>query len=234
MSIRLKLLLFFFFLAFSSRGLDGDSTLYRQPSSELLEELESNSSYDYNIGPVRGEGESWLDRLRREIGYLLRRFWYGAVSNVWSRTLLIVLGAVALLYILYRILGPDRIGLATNRKRNLDTSKMVMEEIPEESLYQLLEKAERNKDWREYIHLQFHLLLRKLEASGHLKISPLKTSVDYRYEIKSETLAQQFAQLGRTFEYVWYGGFEADESRAQQYRQDCKKLGGLWEELVPI
>ncbi len=218
--VNIRVLLLVIGLSFSAFAEDSIPP-YREVSTELAQELQEDSDFEYKLH-VPSEQMGLSDLLQRRIQEFLRGLWSGLGSDA-GRALVYGLGAFLILYVLYRLMGPDRIGLATNKEiRNSDEFKHWEKSV--ESLESLLLRAEQNSDWREFIRLQFLMGLKTMDAAGYLKLSPKKTALDYSYEIKDRDLAQQFLHFSRTFEYVWYGGFEANKSRALNYRREFRKL----------
>lgn len=195
---------------------------YREASSELIAELEEDRDLEYqeqSSKPSESPGQMLLALLKKYLGKLFET----AGRSPLTRPILIFLGVLLGLYILYRIIGPDRLGLGHN-ERYSGPSHLSDFERSAESLEALMLKAEQAGDWREYIRLQFLIGLKQMQLKGHLKVSPQKTALDYQYEIQKRDLALRFKDFSRTFEYIWFGGFEADEDRARSYQLESKEL----------
>lgn len=213
------------FLLIFSFALQAEDSIpvYREVSPNLLEQLQED--HEYSI-PLPKDQLSANDLLQRKIQEFLSQLWRGLGSDA-GRALVYGLGAFLLIYVIYRLLGPDRIGLASNKTLSPSTEYQHWEKSVE-SLESLLLRAEQNSDWREFIRLQFLIGIKSLDEAGHLKLSPQKTALDYHYEISDPELAQQFLSFSRTFEYVWYGGFKSDKERALGYRREFRKLPVRW------
>ncbi len=196
--------------------------MYREPSSEMITELEDDRDLqykEYSGKQTESLGQRFLALLNKYLGNLFEK----AGRSPLTRPILIFLGVLLGLYILYRIIGPDRLGLRHN-ERYSGPSHLNDFERSAESLEALRLKAEQSGDWREFIRLQFLIGLKKMQLKGHLKVSPQKTALDYQYEIRKKDLALRFKHFSRTFEYIWFGGFEADEDRARSYQLESREL----------
>tara|TARA_Y100001934_G_C12184611_1_gene693317 strand:- start:81 stop:758 length:678 start_codon:yes stop_codon:yes gene_type:complete len=196
--------------------------VYRQPSSELIVELEKDRDLqyqEYSTNQPETLGQKILAFLREYFGDLVEKAGRSPISKV----ILIFLGVLLGLYILYRIIGPDRLGIGFN-ERYSGPGHLSDFERSTESLEGLMLKAEQAGDWREFIRLQFLIGLKNMQLKGHLKVSPQKTALDYQFEIRQQDLALRFKHFSRTFEYVWFGGFDADEDRARAYQMESREL----------
>lgn len=211
-----------FFLGFLNLQAQDSLVEYKPASSEILQSLSADADLEYSLSlPLEKSPLSQI--LGQKFHEILARFLLGLGSDT-GRAFIYLLGSALILYLLFRLLGPDRIGLASNREMKEASAEYKDWQKSRESLESLLLRAEQYSDWREFIRLQFLLGLKHLHEAGELELSPKKTALDYHYEIRDRQLAQSFLQFSRTFEYVWYGGFEADENRARQYRREANKL----------
>lgn len=198
---------------------------YRPASSELLQSLSADGDLEYSLS-MPMEDSPLAQILGQKFMEFLQDFFRGLGSDT-GQALIYIFGSAILLYLLFRLLGPDRIGFASNKEMSPSSAEYKDWQKSSESLESLLLRAEQYSDWREFIRLQFLLGLKRLHEAGELELSPKKTALDYHYEIRDRQLAKDFLHFSRTFEYVWYGGFEADENRARQYRREAKKLQAI-------
>lgn len=201
----------------------GDSLpAYREPSTELITELDKDRDLQYKELSSK-QAETLGQKILAALDEYLGKFFEKAGKSPVTKPLLIFLGVLLGLYILYRLIGPDRLGLRFN-ERYSGPGHLSDFERSAESLEALMLKAEQAGDWREFIRLQFLIGLKKMQMKGHLKVSPKKTALDYQYEIRQRDLAVRFKHFSRTFEYIWFGGFEADEERARSYKRESQEL----------
>lgn len=221
--MNIRILIILLFTALNVLG-EPEEVQYREVSDSLIEVLQADGDFNYSIRPEReilDPSEVFLSRLRS----LFLEFWRGLFSNT-GRAVLYILAALIILYALFRLLGPDRVGSFSNKAIRVQNEYQHWDQSAE-SLENLLLKAQKNQDWRECIRLQFLIGLKYLQGNGHLEVSPKKTSLDYSYEIADRNLAKRFLEFSRTFEYVWYGGFDADAQRAKSYQEEAAKLREL-------
>jgi hypothetical protein len=197
---------------------------FKEPSEAVTNLLESDPSLQYSIDSP-AEELPLLSMIKAYFAKWFSEMWKGVFGTSLIYYLLFAIGFSAILYFLIRILGPDRIGLRKNVMPE-QSAPLELESIGEQDLKALLLVAEKAKDWRSHIGIQFHMILKQMEQKGHINISGNKTNRDYCFEISDKTLSSRFENLGRTFEYIWYGGFEANEERAQNYSHLRKTLFG--------
>ncbi len=55
-------------------------------------------------------------------------------------------------------------------------------------------------------------LLKRMSEKGIIEWDIEKTNSDYLYEIKNDTLREEFAYLSYLYNYIWYGEFDLEES----------------------
>jgi len=76
-----------------------------------------------------------------------------------------------------------------------------------------IEASVNAKNYRKATRLFYLKSLKLLSDAGHIQWQINKTNTDYRREIKSLGMREEFDYLSTTFEYVWYGEFEPTEDR---------------------
>ncbi|WP_420572656.1 DUF4129 domain-containing protein [Kordia sp.] len=80
----------------------------------------------------------------------------------------------------------------------------------------LISEAVTNRDYRLAIRYQYLNMLKKLSASEIISYDPEKTNLDYTYEIKNDSLREQFQYTSYLYNYVWYGEFSIDKAQYEQ------------------
>ena len=78
-------------------------------------------------------------------------------------------------------------------------------EIPKTELELLLEKAAKDKDYREAIRVYFIFILRGLMEKEWIEWEKEKTNASYLYEMRGKTLYSEFEATVSVYEIVWYG-----------------------------
>ena len=74
-----------------------------------------------------------------------------------------------------------------------------------------IEAAVQQKNYRKATRLFYLKSLKLLSDAGHIRWQINKTNTDYRREISSRAMRDDFDYLSMAFDYVWYGEFEPTE-----------------------
>ncbi len=186
--------------------------------------------FDYREMPLR---ESFFQKLRRRIIRFLSSIFdqrnYRNASAI-TVNILKVLGIAALGFVLYlfiRFLIKKEGGWFFGKKNKSIQirDEKLTENIHEMNFPDLIFESTRNGDFRSAIRYQFLLILKKLTDQNAISWHPEKTNQDYIAELQNQNLKNDFRELARIFEYIWYGEFPVsaeDYSRYATHFQNFK------------
>ncbi len=138
----------------------------------------------------------------------------GKISPFWPtvfKYLFIVLGAGALVFLIFKLLGVDM----KNIFRRKPTSGVIpysefFEDINAISFDQEIENAVAKQNYRFAVRLLYLRSLKQLSDAGLIDWKIDKTNNTYINELSNEDQRSAFKILTRQFEYVWYGEFSID------------------------
>ena len=194
----------------------------RSFSEQSIEEFKENSDFDYELTPQKSESllikiRRWLmdwlfDIFGNENGF----FFFRLIS--WGLLIIIVF------LTLYLLLGRSGTSLFYNAKEQNVQGRFEAENIHEIDFQQTISDALKQKNYRLAVRYQFLWTLKVLSDQQMIDWQPWKTSLDYEYEIKSAKTRNAFSQLANTFQYVWYGGFEADQRLYERMNSGFKTI----------
>jgi cell division protein FtsX len=137
-------------------------------------------------------------------------------------TVTIVLFTLVLILIVYLLIKNDTRGLFYGKSASVKIDFSEFEEdIHEIDFDALIEEAERRKDFRKVVRLQFLKLLKQLSDKDLIKWKIDKTNRDYIMELTDHSQKKSFRELARLYEYIWYGDFQTDE---QHFREAIAKF----------
>lgn len=139
----------------------------------------------------------------------------GTMSNAKSggifKYIFLILGCVALIFIVVKLSGMDYELLFTGRSKGLDIDYSEnMENIHVIHFDDEINKALQNKNYRLAVRLLYLKLLKRLNDSGRIKWEADKTNSTYINELQDPLQREKFRLLTLRFEYVWYGSFPVD------------------------
>lgn len=148
-------------------------------------------------------------------------------QNFW-KTLLIIILAIGLIFLIYIILK--------NRKpsdKKLKTPAMDLEWNPEiiskTELELRLEKALAEKNYREGVRIYFTFILKELIRKNWIFWRNEKTNYDYILEMGGKPSINEFRESVRIYDIVWYGEYEITEAI---FKQIEPKLNSYYQQLA--
>lgn len=111
--------------------------------------------------------------------------------------------------------------------RNSDRKIINYDEI-EKNLHlvdfeKLIQNSLKLDEKRLTIRYYYLWLLKKMSEKQIIEWDVEKTNSDYLYEIKDETLKEDFAYLSYLYNNIWYGEFELDEANFAKARNAFEK-----------
>ncbi|MBS1746443.1 MAG: hypothetical protein JST21_09770 [Bacteroidetes bacterium] len=144
----------------------------------------------------------------------------------WFNTLLwvIVIGIfiAALIYFLVQ----HKINIFSRSSVTADDvgSNDEQEDIFHLSYSKLIQKAEKEKDYRVAVRLMYLQLLKLLSDSKAIQYQPEYTDFHYLQQLSYSSYYNEFSKICRNYEYVWYGKFEISEERYSLIKNDCVQI----------
>jgi hypothetical protein len=77
----------------------------------------------------------------------------------------------------------------------------------------LIEEAEKNNNYRLAIRYYYLWLLKSLTENEIIEYDVEKTNSDYKNEITSKNIKEEFSYTSYLYNYIWYGEFNVDETQ---------------------
>jgi hypothetical protein len=136
-------------------------------------------------------------------------FW--VIAFVVLKYLLILIGIVALVFLILKIMGIDLFFVFRRKSQvaGLAYTEQV-ENIHEINFDAEIEKAIASHNYRLAVRLLYLKSLKQLSDASLIAWQPEKTNTAYINELTDVRQRSTFKQLTHQFEYVWYGGFLID------------------------
>lgn len=246
------LLLFLF--CFGSIAFPQDSTAVKTPihevkydensdrnaldfDDETIEDFKTNKAFDYTELETE---ENWWTRFKNWISDLWSDFWNWVFDGVepgplWASVIkilpyIILIAIVAFIIWLFFKLNPG--ASIFGKKKQPEVFFTEDEEIIKtKDIHKLIDKANRNKDYRLAVRYYYLLILQKASESEVIVYEFDKTNTDYIAEITSEDVNGQFVKVTDLYDHVWYGSFEVSE---EDYKKAQKTFTTLEHRLMGI
>lgn len=221
---KLKLLLFFFILAFNGPGLLAQDSLnidssrfeIRKPKTSLTE-LKGQKDYQYGF-EITPPVNSWWRKLIDSISKMYDDFFNDAVKGSYRKLFLILVIALALAYLFLRVFGFDFTSPFQRKEKEIEMGFYSEKEtIHGRDFRKEIEAAVSREDFKLAIRLYYLRTLKALSEKKLIAWQPNKTNRSYYHELKP-AIQKEFGGLTDAFEYSWYGNFEVGKSDFDEIR----------------
>ncbi|UFH55916.1 DUF4129 domain-containing protein [Spirosoma sp. KNUC1025] len=182
----------------------------RFPEADKLRGLQTDHDYQYgnDAPPPENPLARLFDWLFRKIARFLSS---SAYQNIWQYVLLAAIAGL----VVYLLMKAEILNFLFAKKAqtgNLDYENLS-ENIHDISFDTAIEEAVNQRNFRLAVRLLYLQTLKRLTDANQIDYKPEKTNRQYVYELAKSTLQEDFQQLTRQFEFVWYGAFPIDETR---------------------
>lgn len=223
---RVTLGLIFFFFFFQLSGLMAETTSEIQSEGikplsfgeAYIEEYLSDESYQY---VELDDGENWYEKLKRKINQAVNKFisWLigdgklGKFGNFIVQALpyiAVLLLSVLLLWVITKYeVYPTSDKKINKSKVGFTDDEAVMQR---QDIQDLIEAAIAQGDFRLAVRYSYLSILKKMMEQSLIDWKIQKTNHDYIKELPEGMLKTGFTSITRIYDYIWYGGFELDQS----------------------
>jgi len=192
-------------------------TTVRNFDPQKIEDYKNRSEYKYDER-VSFPVLEWMQRLMEKLArWFERQFDFVEIPTVAGFPLgdiiVWVLAIVAvgfIVFIIFRGRWGWLFGGKKFRKKE-DEYSVYAENIHNINFTDEIEAAVQGKNYRKATRLFYLKSLKLLSDAGYIQWHIDKTNTDYRREISSKAIRDEFDYLSLAFEYVWYGEFEPTE-----------------------
>lgn len=200
---------------------------------EAIENLKKDPDFDYT---EEVEQENWWTRLKRYVNLQWQRFLNWLFGDYRGNSFilflvelipyLILAGVFIFAVWLFIRLNPGRSFLKTTEAGNI-TFNEEEEIVQSRDIRKLIDEAVARGDYRLAVRYSYLLVLQKLTEAGHIEYQFPKTNEDYLAEIEQETIRNQFRQITRIYDFIWYGSFEVTRENFGRVQRDFSKMQEL-------
>lgn len=191
-----------------------DTTYAQREFKPDVKSRYGGTDFDYNIRPRAKT--SW-DRFWEAVGRFLEELF--TISEGGAKTsviiLRIVLGIVVLgvvYLIVMSLIGKKGFWIFSKSHKNISAQDITEEDIRQMNFGEMISETKEQGNYRLAIRYYYLWLLKRLTNREIIEWHWEKTNSDYLYEIKNNTLKQDFEYLSYIYEHSWYGDFPIDET----------------------
>lgn len=188
--------------------------------------LKTDPDFDYTED-VRSQ--SWWESFKNWLSNLWDEIWHFLFGDIGSDSILafiinilpylILLILVVFAVWLFIKIDPGGSILKEPAKPGVNLS-LEEEIIQKQDISKLIEKALADKNYRLAIRYYYLLVLKKLRDQKVIEYQFQKTNAEYLSEIQDVFLREHFRQITRFYDFIWYGGFQVDETQFSKARRE--------------
>lgn len=244
--MRILLLLFWFtFNCFSQTEVAEDSLGSRQEERtetiraapaplqfdrDLIESLKQEPEFDYT---EEVQQENWWTEFKRYVSHrwsqlmewLFGNYKPGSVALFILEMIpyLIIAGIFIFFIWLFIRLNPGGAFLSEPQSGQVFLNEEE-EIVQSKDIRKLIKDAISREDYRLAIRYYYLLVLQELSEKGVIEYQFPKTNEEYSAEIQQEPVKEQFRQITRIYDFIWYGSFEVTTESFRRAERDFLKM----------
>lgn len=183
-----------------------------------IEQYRSEEDFDY-ITNV--EKDNWWTRFKKWINAKYNQFINWLFGDYKANSILVAIAAVIPVLFILALLGLiawlfSRLNPGGKILQRPKTSEVFLSEeeelIKNEDLSALMKEAIQNGQFRLAVRYHYLQELRKLDELEIIQYEYQKTNKDYSNEIINKKIRDQFTNITKLYEFIWYGSFQVSES----------------------
>jgi len=200
---------------------------------ERLQDFKADPEFDYSETTVQ---DTWWSRFKRYLNLKYQQLLHWLFGDYEASSIiifiikllpyLVILMVILLAVWIFNRMNPGAIFLSESEGGKVFLSEE--EEIVKTSdISDLIQKAVAEENYRLAIRYYFLLILQQLTRKELINYEFSKTDEDYLREIQQQPLQQQFRQLTRIYDFIWYGNFEASQEQFLKSKREFEKMQDL-------
>lgn len=205
-------------------GYTTSNTFFPKNLDPNLKNKYKGQEFDYTTIKPR---ETLWDRIKRRIAELLKSIFgevdvqkTGDITMVVLRLFAIILGAFVLYVLISYLLGKEGNLFFSKKNKKLQIhDENLNENIHEINFPEEILRFEKEGNYRYAVRYQFLKTLKNLSDKNLVDWVPEKTNRDYITEINNSTQKENFRELVRIFDYVWYGEFDINLNNYNHFKE---------------
>lgn len=198
--------------------------IFRNFDTEKIADYQSSKDFSYvNEKPY---SPAFIDWIKAKFAQLMQWLFGSEQSKTYSgnffdvmKWVIIVLGV---LLVMANILGVEFTQLFTRKhdiKENI-FNEALEENINELNFEELIAQHLTKKNYRYVVRLYYLKALKNLSDREVIDWQAFKTNQEYYNEIEEAETQKAFGKITELFNFVWYGEFEVNEHKLQDYITD--------------
>lgn len=213
-------LLLFFSLASASGDIipekrlsyDSSSVSVRKIPEEALRKLYADDDYNY-VRTTTSTSKTVWERFKDWFWEKVIGLFNSKTGSITIRIIKYIVVAAAIFFIVFLLLKNDARSLFYRKGAAVSVDFMEsVDDIQEIDFDKRIAEEVARRDFRKAVRLYFLKIIKELNQHHLINWKQDKTNTDYLKELRNGSYYQQFAELSKLYEYIWYGDFRLDEA----------------------
>ncbi len=185
--------------------------------------------YEYDFDPnqlsVWQQFEHWLSQKFNDWFNIVDEKKAARFTKYLFRTLYVLAFLAVLYFILKTIINKEGNWVFGRKSDSVNIHATILkEDLLETNFDDLIYKAKENNDYRLAIRYYYLKVLKNLTEKQIIDWDNEKTNHDYIYEIKEDSLREQFEYISYVYDYCWYGEFQLNENSFEEAENKFNQL----------
>jgi len=181
----------------------------------MIERYRSDSNFNYPAPRVQRAGFLQL-LLSRVFQWLAEKM--GKPVAIFLMILLAALLLSSVLLLLYTVFRGERQMTFYKADREGISYEVQREDIHQMDFGEEIQRALEDKDYKKALRILYLSTLKRMTDAHLIDWAGWKTNRDYIYELKDVGLKDKFSDLSMYYEYIWYGNFEIDKNKFDEFQ----------------
>lgn len=160
---------------------------------------------------VKNEDIGWWSKMFMSI--------FSFFASTAGNIIIIAIVVLIVLVIVVRVVQLNGNVFFSKKDKKINTGavdEMSDEYVPDD-WEKVIQEAARAGNYRLAVRHGYRYLLSLLQEKNMISFQVAKTNYQYVFELAGTQLHKPFMQLTRDYEYAWYGGFQIEENRFEDY-----------------
>ena len=130
-----------------------------------------------------------------------------------------------MLYVIIRFVGSEGFSKVLGKESKV-TGEVNLEEehIEDIDIEAFIKESLEQGNYRNALRYQYLNVLKALSSKAVIDWDFQKTNADYYREIKTQTVKEQFKDVSRIYDYVWYGEFPIEHDSYEEAMEQFNQL----------
>lgn len=181
------------------------------------------NSVEFNYKEENVDRLSFWGKLKRRIDQFLDSLFPKREhqSNKFVVNLFIFLGIAALVFIIYKLVFSGNGVMRIDKKEvSINEPQFIEKNLERIDLDSYIQQAVDSEKFELAVRYLYLANLQALASEGYIEWDYRKTNIDFFNEIQDSNLKKGFQETTSIYNYVWFGEFEVNSLRFEQYKSD--------------